>query len=178
MPPVVKFGKGWENGAKSTNPKVKTITTTTYHPGGLDKAFADPDWGASTAKQALDNGADIVFGAGGNTGNGALREVAEKSGALCVGIDTDQWNTVPESHPCLITSAMKLIDKGYVDGPSGPVRALGLTRPGSDAARNLFTRQTPTTQSLFAQRSAERNSIDRSMELGLDYLAEAIDRCE
>jgi basic membrane protein A len=113
VPPVVAFGKGWENGAKYTNPNVKAITA--YHPGGLDVAFSDPAWGASTAKQALDNNADIVFGAGGKTGNGALAEVAKKAGAYCVGVDTDQWETVPEAHPCLVTSAMKLIDVGVVD---------------------------------------------------------------
>jgi len=113
VPPVVAFGKGWENGAKYTNPSVKVITT--YHPGGLDVAFVDPTWGAQTAKQALDNNADVIFGAGGKTGNGALIEVAKKKGAYCVGVDTDQWATVPEAHPCLVTSAMKLIDKGVVE---------------------------------------------------------------
>ncbi len=113
VPPVVKFGKGWENGAKFTRPDVKSITT--YHPGGLDVAFSDPTWGAQTAKQALDNKADVIFGAGGNTGNGALGEIAKKEGAYCVGVDTDQWETLPNAHPCLVTSAMKLIDVGVVE---------------------------------------------------------------
>ena len=107
VPPVVAFKEGWENGARYTNAGVETIST--YHPGGLDVAFGDPDWGASTARQALDSGADIIFGAGGSTGNGALVEVASEDGAFCVGVDTDQWDTVPEAQPCLVTSAMKLI---------------------------------------------------------------------
>jgi basic membrane protein A len=114
VPPVVAFKEGWEAGAQYTNPEVNLIST--YHPGGLDVAFTDPEWGATTARQALDNGADIIFGAGGQTGNGALIEVAREAGAaLCVGVDTDQWETVPEAHPCLITSAMKLIDQGVVE---------------------------------------------------------------
>jgi basic membrane protein A len=112
VPPVVAFKVGWENGAKYTNPNVKLIST--FHPGGLDKAFTDPAWGASTAKQALDNGADVIFGAGGNTGNGALTEIAKKAGAYCVGVDTDQWFTVPAAQPCLVTSAQKLINPGIV----------------------------------------------------------------
>ena len=80
IPPVVAYKVGYENGAKHTNPNVKLLST--YHPGGLDKAFIDPEWGAQTSKQALDNGADVVFGAGGKTGNGALEEVAKKSGAV------------------------------------------------------------------------------------------------
>ena len=113
VPPVVFFKEGWENGARYTNPNVQTIST--YHPGGLDVAFGDPEWGATTARQALDQGADIIFGAGGATGNGALIEVAGEPGALCVGVDWDQWNTLPEAHPCLVTSAMKNIVKGVSD---------------------------------------------------------------
>ena len=110
VPPVVAFKEGWEHGARYTNAGVQTIST--YHPGGLDVAFGDPDWGAATARQALDQGADIIFGAGGATGNGALIEIASQDGAYCVGVDTDQWNTVPEAQPCLLTSAMKLITPG------------------------------------------------------------------
>ena len=111
VPPVVAFKEGYEAGAKYTNPKVQVKST--YHPGGLDVAFNDPTFGADTARQALDQGIDVVFGAGGNTGNGALAEVAKKGGsAFCIGVDTDQWETVPEAHPCLITSAMKLITPG------------------------------------------------------------------
>ena len=113
VPPVVAFKEGWEHGARYTNPDVETIST--YHPGGLDVAFGDPDWGAATARQALDQGADIIFGAGGATGNGALIEIASQDGAFCVGVDTDQWNTVPEAQPCLVTSAMKLITPGVAD---------------------------------------------------------------
>lgn len=111
VPPVVAFKEGFEAGAKYTNPKVSVKST--YHPGGLDVAFNDPKFGADTAKQALDQGIDVIFGAGGNTGNGALAEVAKKAGAAyCIGVDTDQWETVPEAHPCLVTSAMKLITPG------------------------------------------------------------------
>ncbi|MFV0308501.1 MAG: BMP family ABC transporter substrate-binding protein [Desertimonas sp.] len=113
VPPVVAFGEGYANGAEYINPDIEVIKT--YHPGGLDTAFSDPEWGGTTARQAIDNGADIVFGAGGNTGNGALIEVASDGGdVLCIGVDTDQWETVPEAHPCLVTSAMKLIDDGVV----------------------------------------------------------------
>ncbi len=110
VPPVVAFKEGYEAGARYINPDINIIST--YHPGGLDVAFTDPEWGASTARQALDQGADVVFGAGGKTGNGAIIEVASQEGAYCIGVDTDQWETVPEARPCLISSAMKLITPG------------------------------------------------------------------
>jgi basic membrane protein A len=113
VPPVVAFKEGYENGALYINPDVTLIST--YHPGGLDVAFTDPEWGASTARQALDQGADVIFGAGGKTGNGALIEVAGQEGAYCIGVDSDQWETVPEAHACLVSSAMKLITPGVFD---------------------------------------------------------------
>lgn len=112
VPPVQAFKVGYEKGAQYINPDIKIIAT--YHPGGLDVAFTDPEWGATTAKQALDNGADVVFGAGGKTGNGALIEVAGNAGKYCIGVDSDQWETVPEAHACLISSAMKLITPAVV----------------------------------------------------------------
>jgi len=113
VPPVQAFGAGYANGAAHINPDIEVIKT--YHPGGFDIAFSDPEWGGTTARQAMDSGADVVFGAGGKTGNGALIEVAGEAGAFCIGVDTDQWDTVPEAHPCLVTSAMKLITPGVAD---------------------------------------------------------------
>lgn len=110
VPPVVAFKEGYEGGAKYINPDIEVIST--YHPGGLDVAFTDPEWGATTAKQAIDQDADVIFGAGGKTGNGALIETAGNEGKFCIGVDTDQWETVPEAHPCLLSSAMKLITPG------------------------------------------------------------------
>ncbi len=113
VPPVVAFKEGYDSGAAAMNPDINLIST--YHPGGLDVAFTDPEWGAATAKQAIDQGADVIFGAGGNTGNGALIEVAGNPGVFCIGVDTDQWETLPAAHPCLISSAMKLITPGVLD---------------------------------------------------------------
>lgn len=110
VPPVVAFKEGYDAGAKSVNPDITVIST--YHPGEISQAFTDPEWGAATAAQAIDQGADVVFGAGGMTGNGALEETATHAGLYCIGVDTDQWETVPAAHPCLISSAMKMIIPG------------------------------------------------------------------
>lgn len=113
VPPVVAFKEGFEAGARYVNPDINIIST--YHPGGMDVAFTDPEWGATTARQAIDNGADVIFGAGGKTGNGALEEVAAQEGLFCIGVDSDQWLTLPAAHPCLVSSAMKLITPGVLD---------------------------------------------------------------
>ena len=129
VPPVVAFKEGYENGALYTNPDATFIST--YHPGGLDVAFTDPEWGASTAAQAIGQGADVIFGAGGKTGNGALIEVAGNEGLFCIGVDTDQWETVPEAHSCLVSSAMKLITPGVFD-------LAKLSQEGNFPAGNFF----------------------------------------
>lgn len=113
IPPVEKFAKGFEAGAKASNPQAQV--TTVYHAPD-NNAFIDPVWGGQEAKKQLAQGADVIFGAGGKTGNGALAEVAKAPAAgdttFCVGVDSDQWETVPEARPCLVTSAMKLITPG------------------------------------------------------------------
>lgn len=113
VPPVRYFGEGFRNGvayAAQLLGKDLPATKLIYH--APDNAFNDPAWGGATAKQLLSQGYDVIFGAGGNTGNGALLEIAKTPGAYCIGVDADQWGTLPEAQPCLVTSAMKLIDKG------------------------------------------------------------------
>jgi len=129
IPPVVAFKEGYEGGARYINPSINLIST--YHPGGLDVAFTDPEWGATTAKQAIDNGADVIFGAGGKTGNGAIIEVASHAGLYCIGVDSDQWETVPEAHPCLISSAMKLITPSVLN-------LVKMSKEGTFPAGNYF----------------------------------------
>ena len=113
VPPVVAFKEGYEAGARYINADINIIST--YHPGELSQAFTDPEWGAATARQAIDQGADVIFGAGGLTGNGALQEVATQEGLYCIGVDTDQWETLPAAHACLVSSAVKLITPSVVE---------------------------------------------------------------
>jgi basic membrane protein A len=112
VPAVTRYGEGYKNGiayaAKQRGKKIKT--TLVYH--APDNAFNDPAWGATTAAQLLSQGYDVIFGVGGKTGNGALGKAAKKKNVYCIGVDTDQWGILPEAHPCLVTSALKLINKG------------------------------------------------------------------
>jgi basic membrane protein A len=112
VPPVVKFGRGYEAGAKAVKPEIRVIMA--YHPGGLARGFSDPDWGKNTTTQMIQQQADVIFGAGGNTGNGALLGALERN-VLAIGVDTDQWETLPQVRPVLVSSAMKLITPGVFD---------------------------------------------------------------
>ncbi len=112
VPPVKLFGEGYKAGALAANPDVKV--TLVYHEP--NNAFGDPEWGANEARKQLDQGADIIFAAGGATGNGGLIEVAKDPGAgttvFCIGVDIDQFYTVPQAAKCLLTSAEKKLVSG------------------------------------------------------------------
>ncbi|MDT7883292.1 MAG: BMP family ABC transporter substrate-binding protein [Thermoflexus sp.] len=111
VPPVWRFGEGYRAGAKYVRPDVEVLVV--YHNDvGLDKTFTDPEWGKSTALSLVDKGVDVIFGAGGKTGNGALIACAETKKCLAIGVDVDQYYTVPEARSVLLTSAMKDLTEG------------------------------------------------------------------
>jgi basic membrane protein A len=102
IPPVVKYVVGFQNGAKSVNPNIKTLNI--YIPD-----FNDPTTGKQAGQQFVSQGADVIFGVGGNTGNGGLL-AAKEAGLMAIGVDVDQYNTYPEVKDALITSAQKNMD--------------------------------------------------------------------
>ncbi len=110
VPPVWRFGEGYRAGAKYINPNIE-VNVVYHNDVGFDKTFTDPEWGKTTALSMIDKGVDVIFGAGGKTGNGALLGCAEK-GVMAIGVDTDQYYTVPEAQKVLLTSAMKLLTPG------------------------------------------------------------------
>lgn len=111
VPPVEKYGLGYINGAKAAKPGVKVLSAC--HPGGLAKGFSDPGWGNDTVNQEMSQNADVIFAAGGQTGNGGLLAIVNKNGqVLGIGVDTDQYLSLPEAKSILVSSAMKLITPG------------------------------------------------------------------
>jgi basic membrane protein A len=102
IPPVVRFVVGYQNGARSQNADIETLNV--YIPD-----FNDPSTGKQAGQSMLDQGADIIFGVGGNTGNGGLL-AAHEAGLLGIGVDVDQYNTYPDVAASLLTSAAKNMD--------------------------------------------------------------------
>lgn len=102
IPPVVRFVTGYQNGARSVKPDI--VALNQYIPD-----FNDPDTGKVVAQGFIQQGADVLFGAGGNTGNGALIAAAE-AGLMAIGVDVDQYYTYPEAKAALLTSASKNVD--------------------------------------------------------------------
>src|SRR5512141_3029565 len=102
IPPVVRYVVGFQNGAKSVNPNIKTLNI--YIPD-----FNDPTTGKQAGADFISQGADVIFGVGGNTGNGGLLAAKEK-GLMAIGVDVDQYGTYPEVKDALLSSAAKNVD--------------------------------------------------------------------
>ena len=102
IPPVERYVIGYQNGAKWMKPGINTLNV--YIP-----SFTDPATGHTTGMSEISQGCDVVFGVGGNTGNGGLLAAKEK-GLMAIGVDVDQYNTYPEVQSALISSAMKNVD--------------------------------------------------------------------
>jgi basic membrane protein A len=102
IPPVVRFVTGYRTGAKSVNPNI--VTLNQYIPD-----FNDLTTGKTVGEAFISQKADVIFGVGGNTGNGGLL-AAKEAGIMGIGVDTDQYLSYPEVKDVLITSAMKNVD--------------------------------------------------------------------
>ena len=138
IPPVIKYRNGYEQGAKLINPDIHVLGT--YIP-----SFTDKVQGGATANQYIGEGADVIFGAGGQTGTGGIQEAAPK-GTLVIGVDQDEFVTsflngdTPGAEN-VISSAVKRVDQavylaikalyeGGADFPGGGNAVLGAANDG------------------------------------------------
>lgn len=112
IPPVIKFRKGFTNGARHVNPNVKVL-------GEYIESFIDPEKGRAVAQSFIEQGADVIFGAGGQTGSGGIRGAAEQ-GVWVIGVDQDEWVTTFEKGRApgadwLLSSAIKRVDNAVYE---------------------------------------------------------------
>jgi basic membrane protein A len=102
IPPVQRFVIGYQNGAKWMKSDVNTLNT--YIP-----SFTDPAKGKETGLTMISQNCDVIFGVGGNTGNGGL-DAAKDNNLMAIGVDVDQYLTYPQAKEVLISSAAKNVD--------------------------------------------------------------------
>ncbi len=107
IPPVVRLVTGYQNGARSVNPDI--VILNQYIPN-----FNDLPTGKLVGQKFINEGADVIAGFGGNTGNGGIL-AAHEAGKMAVGVDVDQYYTYPEVQSSLLTSAAKFIDVAVAD---------------------------------------------------------------
>jgi len=106
IPPVEQFIVGYETGVayynqqKGANVQVKGVYVGD---------FEAPDQGKIQGQSLIDEGVDVIFGVGGKTGNGGI-SAAKENGKWGIGVDVDQYYTLPNEKDVLITSCMKRLD--------------------------------------------------------------------
>ena len=131
VPPIRRFGCGYEQGARYVDDKTTVIQNMT---GTTPSAWNDPGRGSELAKGQFDRGADVVYAAAGGTGVGVY-QAAKDSGKFAIGVDSNQNYLQPGT---MITSMLKRVDvaayaafKGAMDGSWAPgIQVLGLAEEG------------------------------------------------
>src|SRR5699024_5953896 len=106
---IQKFEAGYVAGAQAVDPdidiEVKYIT-----PDGDFSGFADPAAGKTTAAGLYSDGADVVYHAAGQSGNGVI-EAAVAADALVIGVDSNQYlSASEEAQPHILSSMLKRVD--------------------------------------------------------------------
>ena len=103
-PVIGKFQAGYEAGVKSACPDCKVLVK---YAGASPEAFNDPAKGKEIALQQIDQGADIIYHAAGNTGAG-LFDAASQEKIFAIGVDLDQAKLFPKDP--ILTSVIKRVD--------------------------------------------------------------------
>lgn len=134
IPPVIRFRHGFENGVAHTNMDAEAL-------GVYIQSFVDPATGAETALQFVAEDADVIFGAGGPTGSGAIKAAAE-DGVYVIGVDQDEYATTfgngeTPGAEFLISSAMKRVDQGVYLSLQALVEGDAMTFHGDAGIRTL-----------------------------------------
>jgi basic membrane protein A len=118
VPAVNKFAIGYVNGFLRTNSagtiinifpdsSFPNISPDSVAQWDFGNCFTNEDWGILGATKLLnDHNADVIFAAAGGAGNGALKEACKQE-KLVIGVDVDQYYSVPEVSSCIVSSAIK-----------------------------------------------------------------------
>ncbi|MFF4043671.1 BMP family protein [Streptomyces sp. NPDC001816] len=115
IPLIHKFEAGYEQGAKSVNPKIKIESqylTQTPQEGG----FSSPDKGENAANGQIDSGADVIYAAAGLSGQGVIKSAAEHK-VWAIGVDSDQYKqaALAKYKSYILTSALKNVEGAVYD---------------------------------------------------------------
>lgn len=106
IPVIQQFKTGYEGGIQYFNTRYnKSVRSSGY----FATSFSDTLQGAKLADSLILQGAEVIFPFAGKTGNGALYKIKEK-GKWGIGVDFDQYVSIPEVGDILLTSCLKRMD--------------------------------------------------------------------
>ena len=107
VPPVVNYIKGYQNAAQKEKAGIQVLVNYT-------EDFNAPDKGQASAQTMINQGADVIFQVAGLTGAGALRAACSAK-VWGIGVDVDQYNSLPDAKSCIVTSAEKHLQSAVND---------------------------------------------------------------
>lgn len=97
-----RYCEGFRAGVKFATSEI--ISLVVYRENGdREKLFIDEAWGYETATDLIRRGADVLFAAGGVTGQGALKAASE-FGVYAIGAERNQAAALGESGSGVVTS--------------------------------------------------------------------------
>jgi basic membrane protein A len=116
IPLIHRFETGYEEGARSVNPNIKVIDN---YVGVTDSAWNNPGKGKELALSQINQGADVIFTAAGNSGLGAFDAVEQfgvnaqgEANKFVIGVDSNQNGVKPGF---VLTSMVKRVDNAVYD---------------------------------------------------------------
>jgi basic membrane protein A len=117
IPLIHKFETGYAEGAKAVNPNIKIYDN---YVGVTDSAWNNPGKGKELALSQINNGADVIFTAAGNSGLGAFDAVEQygknpqtgEANKFVIGVDSNQNGQKPGY---VLTSMVKRVDNAVYD---------------------------------------------------------------
>ncbi len=121
IPAVQKFNWGYQQGVAYANANFGTAIEMDPNNFVYSGSFADLALGGQLATAMYDSGVDVIFAAAGGTGVGVINEAKSRRLAgqdvWAVGVDVDQYSVgdMGNGESCILTSAMKYIDKAAYD---------------------------------------------------------------
>jgi len=101
---IWRYCEGFRSGAGYIDEAVEVLVDY-RDDGSREKLFIDPDWGYKNAQNLIQDGADVIFAAGGETAVGALRAAAEAK-VRAIGAERDQGAALADQGSGVVTSVL------------------------------------------------------------------------
>jgi basic membrane protein A and related proteins len=143
---TANYAAGLRNGALFDNPAAIVASANAGTPD-------DPAKGRAAAATLAAADADVIVATTGLTGIGAMREACARE-ALVVALGADAWQLVPDVHPCLAVSVLKLYDVAieaaigaYARGADVPETILSDVAAGGIALSDFHVAEPPVLAS-------------------------------
>ena len=95
IPSMWRYCEGFRAGALYEDENIKALVAY-RDDGDSEFLFIDEKWGYENGNKLIFRGADVIFAAGGVTGQGALRAASE-AGLIAIGAERDQAKVMAES---------------------------------------------------------------------------------